>query len=96
MARRRHAGAHDGRAARSCAGACWAHRVADGGRNRQPVGEDDGDGRPVGIRRRQEDQGQEVPCHGGRGRVPDRDLGSRGRRAGPGQRTGASWRRRRR
>ena len=74
MARRRRAGAHDGRAARSCAGAGWAHHVADG--------------RPVGIRRRQEDQGQEAPCHGGRGRVPDRAPGSRGRRAGPGRRAG--------
>ena len=62
--------AHDGRAARSCAGAGWVHCVADGGHDRQPVGEDDGDGRPVGMRRRQEDQGQEVPCHGGRGENP--------------------------
>ena len=57
----------------------------DGGRDRQPVGEDDGDGRPVGIRRGQEDQGREAPRRGGCGGVPGRGPGSRGRHAGPGR-----------
>ena len=57
-----------------------------------PAGESRGDGRALGIRRREEGQGQEAPRHGGRGRVPGRGRGPRPPGAGPGRCAGGDLR----
>ncbi len=58
VARQRRPGTDAGRAAHAgpCAGGAFPR--ADGGRDRQPAGEDDRDGRAVGLRRGQEGQGR--------------------------------------
>ena len=85
MARHRGSGPHAGRASRPRAGPGGPLCGAERRRDRQPVGEDDGERRPRRLRRRQEDQGaQQAACRGGRRRVPDRDPGPRGLGAGTG------------
>ncbi len=78
VARQRRPGTDAGRAAHAGPRAGGARGAADGGRDRQPVGEDDGGGRAGGLRRGQEGQGQEAAPDGGRRGVPDRAPGATG------------------
>ncbi len=77
-ARRAPALAASGRAAHAGPRAGVARRAADGGRDRQPVGEDDRDGRAGGLRRGQEGQGAEAAPGGGRRGGPGRGAGAAG------------------
>ncbi len=76
--RQRRPGTASGRAAHAGPRAGVARRAADGGRDRQPVGEDDRDGRAVGLRRGQEGQGAEAAPGGGRRGGPGRGAGAAG------------------